>query len=82
MCYCIVGIFSSGQSFIFFPFCNEQERKLDARFLSKTNVVYQLYGKNGIKTDEILSFSNKRNFGPTKYNTRSTVFGTRMLDVC
>ena len=52
---------SSGQSFVF-PFCNVQERKLDASFF-RQNVVYQLYGKTELKQTKS-SLSPKKKLWP------------------
>ena len=57
------GIFRSAKVSIF-SFCNEEERKLDARFLKdKNGRGLSIIRKNGIKTDEIQSITKKRNFG-------------------
>ena len=65
--YCIL----SGQSLVF-SFWNEKERKLDARFLDKTGVVYRLQRKTELKPTKSSYSPKKRNTGRTKY-TRYTV---------
>ena len=53
-------IFHPAKVSFFLSFCNEQERKLDAHFLDKTGVVYQLYGKMELKpTKSSLSQKNE-----------------------
>ena len=56
-----------------FSFCNKQERKLGARFLKTKRSGISVIRKNGIKTDEIQSFTKKQNFVPTKYTSHTIV---------
>ena len=58
-----MGIFRPTKvSLLFFPFCNEQEQKLDARFLIEKRAWFISYTENGIKIDEIQSTAKKLNY--------------------